>query len=56
MRSISLEGGDLVEHVVLELPDGRVLDVTADQFGLDPVYLGPMPDYERLPWKCPSAP
>ena len=27
-------------HVWLQLPDGRVLDPTADQFGLAPVYLG----------------
>jgi hypothetical protein len=30
-------------HVFLRLPDGRILDATADQFGLEPVYLGPMP-------------
>jgi hypothetical protein len=33
-----------LNHVVLRLADGRVLDPTADQFGLEPVYLGPMPD------------
>ena len=34
------EGGN---HVWLELPDGRVLDPTADQFDaeLPPIYLGP---------------
>jgi hypothetical protein len=31
-------------HVVIRLPDGRILDATADQFGLEPVYLGPMPE------------
>ena len=30
-------------HVYLRLPDGRILDATADQFGLEPVYLGEMP-------------
>ena len=28
-------------HVFLRLPDGRVLDPTADQFGEERVYLGP---------------
>jgi hypothetical protein len=39
------EGGPLgvSNHVFLRLGDGRVLDPTADQFGLDPVYLGPLP-------------
>lgn len=32
-----------VNHYFLRLPDGRILDPTADQFGLEPVYLGPMP-------------
>lgn len=31
-------------HVFLRLDDGRILDPTADQFGLEPVYLGPFPD------------
>lgn len=31
-------------HVFLRLPDGRILDPTADQFGLEPVYLGPFPE------------
>lgn len=36
-------------HVWLRLPDGRILDVTADQFGLDAIYLGQVPElYERL--------
>ena len=30
-------------HVWLQLPDGRILDPTADQFGLDVVYIGPLP-------------
>lgn len=34
--------GDFYNHVWLELPDGRVLDPTADQFAdMPPVYLGP---------------
>lgn len=38
-----------VNHVVLRLGDGRILDPTADQFGLEPVYLGPMPTrYEQM--------
>jgi hypothetical protein len=32
------------DHVWLRLPDGRILDATADQFGLDPVYLGQVPE------------
>lgn len=32
-----------VNHVWLRLPDGRVLDPTADQFGLEAVYLGELP-------------
>lgn len=35
-------------HYWLKLPDGRILDPTADQFGLPAVYLGPIPeDYRR---------
>lgn len=47
----SLETVDFIEinHTFLRLPDGRILDATADQFGLEPVYLGPMPDeYQAL--------
>lgn len=32
-----------VNHVWLALEDGRILDPTADQFGLEPVYLGSLP-------------
>jgi hypothetical protein len=32
------------DHVWLRLPDGRILDATADQFGLDKIYLGQVPD------------
>jgi hypothetical protein len=32
-----------INHCWLELPDGRILDPTADQFGLEPVYLGALP-------------
>ncbi len=32
-----------VNHVWLRLEDGRILDPTADQFGLESVYLGPLP-------------
>ena len=33
-----------VNHVWLALSDGRILDPTADQFGIKPaVYLGPIP-------------
>lgn len=32
-----------LNHVWLRLPDGRILDPTADQFGLESVYLGPLP-------------
>jgi hypothetical protein len=32
------------DHVWLRLPDGRILDATADQFGLEPVYLGQVPE------------
>jgi hypothetical protein len=38
-----------VNHCFLRLSDGRILDPTADQFGLEPVYLGAMPlKYETL--------
>ena len=34
-----------VGHCWLELPDGRILDPTHDQFGYEPkVYLGKLPD------------
>lgn len=32
-----------INHVWLTLPDGRIIDPTADQFGLEPVYIGPLP-------------
>lgn len=32
-----------INHCLLRLTDGRILDPTADQFGLEPVYLGPLP-------------
>ncbi len=36
-----------VNHVVLKMADGRIIDPTADQFGLEPVYIGRMPiEYE----------
>jgi hypothetical protein len=38
---------DDANHVFLRLPDGRILDATADQFGLEAVYLGPMPERYR---------
>lgn len=31
-------------HVWLRLPDGRILDATADQFGLAAIYLGDVPE------------
>lgn len=30
-------------HAWLRLPDGRILDATADQFGLEAIYLGQVP-------------
>jgi hypothetical protein len=37
-----------INHVFIRLSDGRILDATADQFGLAPVYLGKMPrKYQR---------
>lgn len=38
---VSLPDGGTINHVWLRLPDGRVLDPTADQFGFAAVYLGP---------------
>jgi hypothetical protein len=32
-----------INHCWLRLPDGRIIDATADQFGLEPVYVGPLP-------------
>jgi hypothetical protein len=37
-------------HWFIQLADGRILDPTADQFGLKPVYLGPMPQL-YLDWQ-----
>lgn len=35
-------------HVWLRMEDGRIIDPTADQFGLEPVYIGPLPkSYEQ---------
>jgi len=36
-----------IDHVFLKLADGRILDPTADQFGLDAIYLGEMPELYR---------
>lgn len=36
-----------INHVWLELPDGTILDATADQFGGPPVYIGPLTDVYR---------
>lgn len=36
---VKINGGS-TNHVWIRLPDGRVLDPTADQFDLVPVYLG----------------
>lgn len=47
-----------VNHFWLKLPNGDILDPTADQFGLAPIYVGQLPDvyaammrnkFERLP-------
>lgn len=32
-----------LHHHWIELRDGRILDPTGDQFGLDAIYLGPRP-------------
>jgi hypothetical protein len=37
------------EHYWLELGDGRILDPTADQFSMAPVYLGPLPSWYYQP-------
>lgn len=42
-----------VNHAVLRLPDGRILDPTADQFNgelvkFPKVYLGPMPEIYQM--------
>ena len=45
---VEADFGDM-NHVWLRLSDGRILDPTADQFGLAPVYLGPVPiEYRKL--------
>lgn len=48
----TLEEADFetTNHVYLRLPDGRILDPTADQFpDMPDVYLGPWPEaYERM--------
>lgn len=41
---------DDFDHYWISLPDGRILDPTADQFGLASVYLGPLPEnYSAYP-------
>lgn len=50
------ENGWMMNHVWLQLPDGRVLDPTADQFngpgmghdGLPDIYLGPPLDFHLM--------
>lgn len=59
LRLRRLEFGFTTHHV-LELPDGRILDPTADQFaalgsGLPPVYLGEVPEI-YLRWTRPGQP
>lgn len=39
---------EVASHMWLRLPDGRILDPTADQFGLPPVYLGELPNQYML--------
>ena len=34
---------EMMNHFVLRLVDGTVIDPTADQFGMESVYVGPMP-------------
>ncbi len=41
-------------HVWLKLPDGNILDPTADQFGFEPVYLGPLPEQYKI-WQANKA-
>lgn len=43
---VCFDDGTVCGHVWLRLPDGRILDPTADQFeelGLPPVYIGALP-------------
>ena len=42
-------------HVFLRLPDGRVLDPTADQFGGPKVYIGAELEYHREQAAKPEA-
>lgn len=42
-------------HVWLRLSDGRILDATADQFGLDKVYLGQVPEMYTQRMKAASS-
>ena len=44
---------DHINHYWLKLPDGRILDPTADQFStperpMPKVYLGPLPDWYKV--------
>lgn len=49
-RFFKIAGGEL-EHVWLEMPDGTIIDATADQMAehgyptLPPVYIGPKPPH-----------
>lgn len=49
---------ETINHVYLRLPDGRILDPTADQFpGMPDVYLGPWPEvYEQMVVKDENVP
>ena len=44
------------EHFWLELPDGRIIDPTHDQFGYEPkIYIGPLKDNYRIVDQLPEA-
>ena len=38
------ESAPCANHTWIRLEDGRILDPTADQFGLEAIYLGPVPE------------
>ena len=39
-----INNGSIWGHFWIKLADGRILDPTADQFGLVSIYLGPKPE------------
>lgn len=44
----NIDNSEWHEHFWIKLADGRVLDPTFDQFGGDPVYVGPPTEFHAI--------